>query len=100
MSEYPKNKAVGELKKLMVKHDIKPLALSIATGLVPSRVSEVLNEGRKISATADLILCKFFKLKDGHFLKLQLDYELELAHQKLGDRLKKINTVDLRTPRI
>ena len=100
MIGYPLNKSISELKKHMDKHKINPLALSIATGVVPSRVSEIINNKRKISATADLLFCKFFKLKDGHFLKLQIDYELELAHQKLGEKLDKINTVDLYTPRI
>jgi addiction module HigA family antidote len=44
---------------------------------VPSgRISQVINNKRKVTADTDLRLCKFFRLSEGYFLRLQSSYDI------------------------
>lgn len=88
------NKAVSEVYKLLKKYGMKPMELSVHIGITPARVSEVLTNKRRVTADTDLRLCHFFNLKNGHFLKLQLDYDLALKELQIGDKLEKLKTID------
>lgn len=55
-----------------------------------TRVSEIINGKRAISADTDLRLCRFFVLEEGYFLKLQIDIELKKAKKGLEKKLLQI----------
>jgi plasmid maintenance system antidote protein VapI len=45
---------------------------------------------RAITADTDLLLCRFFGLSDGYWLRAQAAYEIEIAQRELAPALKKI----------
>ena len=54
------------------------------------RIGDIVNGKRSITADTDLRLCRFFGLSDGYWLRAQAAYDIEVAHGRLGDELKKI----------
>ena len=54
------------------------------------RIGDIVNGKRSIPADTDLRLCRFFGLSDGYWLRAQAAYDIEVAHRRLGDELKKI----------
>lgn len=87
------NKAVVELYKLCKKHGLKPVNLALHLNVVPIRIYEILHGKRNITADTDLRLTTFFELKEGHFLKMQADYDLALTRRKIDDKLRRIVSV-------
>ena len=59
-------------------------------GVPAQRIGEILAGRRAISADTDLRLCRFFGLSDGWWLRLQADYDTEVAKAKLAKTLAKI----------
>ncbi len=88
------NKAVIELKKFMKKYELSGLDVALHTMLHTPRLSEIFSGKRRITADTDIRLCTFFKLQPGHFLKLQIEYDVNMAYIKGEDKLSKIKTVD------
>lgn len=88
------NKAVSALYGLLKKYKMKPLELSMHTMITPARLSEIFANKRRITADSDLRLTTFFKLKRGYFLKLQIDYDLDLKESQIADSLEKIKNID------
>ncbi len=80
----------------MLREDLLvPLGLSanrLARDLrVPvTRISEILRGRRGITADTDLRLCRFFGLSDGWWLRLQADYDTQVARSGLSKVLAKI----------
>ncbi|MBS7143644.1 MAG: HigA family addiction module antidote protein [Veillonella sp.] len=53
--------------------------------MVPvSRIQEILQDKRKITADTDLRLCKYFGMSKGFFLRLQMDLDLLEAEDTEG----------------
>lgn len=73
---------------------ITPYKLAQAIEVPQTRISEIINKGRSITADTDLRLCKFFKLGEGFFLRLQEHHDLEVARVKLADTLAHIPTYE------
>ncbi len=60
-------------------------------GDVPAqRIGEIVAGKRAITADADLRLCRFFGLSDAWWLRLQADYDTEVAKASLAKTLAKI----------
>ncbi len=53
-------------------------------------INKIINGETPITADIDLRLCRYFKLSDGYFLRLQNDYEIMEAKRTLGESLNKI----------
>ncbi len=87
------NQGVKEIKRLLHKHSMLPLHLAQCINVQSIRTYEILNNKRRITADTDLRLCKFFELKEGHFLKLQTEYDLALTKANLSAKLAKIKTI-------
>ena len=71
-----------------------PLGLSInalarALHTPPNHVSGIVNESRGISATMALRLARYFGTSPDLWLGLQLDYELDLAREKVAARVER-----------
>ncbi len=63
---------------------------------VPSgRIYDIINAKRAVTADTDLRLCKYFGITPGLFLRLQAEYELELAQDKIEEELKDIKPMEL-----
>jgi addiction module HigA family antidote len=59
-------------------------------GVPAQRIGEILAGKRTISADTDLRLCRFFGLSDGWWLRLQADYDTDLAKAALARTLARI----------
>lgn len=62
--------------------------LAIAVGVPPRRINEIVHGKRRITADTALRLGRFFGMSPQFWLGLQLDYDLDLEEEKLGDRLQ------------
>ena len=57
---------------------------------MPDSPGEILAGRRAITADTDLRLCRFFGLSDGWWLRLQADYDTEVAKAALAKTLANI----------
>jgi addiction module HigA family antidote len=65
-----------------------PLARAI--GVAPRRINEIVLGKRSVTADTDLRLARYFRMSEGFFLRLQIDYDLCSQKRALGDKLKAI----------
>ena len=73
---------------------LKPMGLSqnklaLNIGVPPRRINEIVLEKRRITADSALRLSKFFGMSAEFWLGLQTQFDLDVASDKLGDRLDK-----------
>jgi len=81
--------------EILLEKFLKPMGLSqyrLAKEIDVSqrRIGEIVAGKRAITADTDLRLCRFFGLSDGWWLRLQADYDTELAKGALAKTLAKI----------
>jgi antitoxin HigA-1 len=89
-------------KKLMPVHPgevlleefLKPMNLSqnhlaIAIGVDARRVNEIVLGARSITADTALRLARYFGVSPQFWLGLQAEYDLDVAMDKLGNRLER-----------
>ena len=74
---------------------LKPLGLTkykLAKDLgVPAqRIGDIVAGKRGITADTDLRLCRYFGLSDGWWLRGQANYDMDVAREKMGETLVKI----------
>ena len=92
MSRKLKPVSPGEM---LAEEFLKPLGMSNyrlakEIGVPAQRIGEILTGKRSITADTDLRLCRFFGLSDGWWLRLQADYDTEIAKTTLARTLAKI----------
>jgi len=92
MSRKLKPVSPGEM---LAEEFLKPLGMSNyrlakEIGVPAQRIGEILAGKRAITADTDLRLCRFFRLSDGWWLRLQADYDTEIAKAALARTLAKI----------
>jgi addiction module HigA family antidote len=71
---------------------LKPMQLSqnrLANdlGVPPRRINEIVHGKRRLTADTALRLAKYFKMSPEFWLGLQMDYELDLESERLGERI-------------
>ena len=71
---------------------LEPLGLSqskLARGLSvpPRRINEIILQKRRITADTALRLARYFEMSPEFWLGLQMDYDLDVENDRLGDRL-------------
>src|SRR5258708_30980918 len=64
--------------------------LAHAIGVPPNRIHAIVNGTRDISADTDLRLCRFFRLSDGFFQRLQILYDTREAKRKIAKKVARI----------
>lgn len=89
-------KRIGDYFKyeFLEKFGINQNEMALAIGVHQNRISEIVNHRRRITPNTDLRLCKFFKLKDGHFLSVQQEMELREERDVIFEELEKIFAYD------
>jgi addiction module HigA family antidote len=80
--------------EILLEEFLKPMALSqnrLARGLgvPPRRINEIIHARRRITADTALRLAKYFKMSPEFWLGLQMDYELDLENDRLGNTLER-----------
>ncbi len=80
--------------EVLLKEFLKPMELSqnrLALDIrVPARrINEIVHGKRRITADTALRLSRFFGTSPQFWLGLQMDFDLDIATDKLADRLEK-----------
>ena len=80
--------------EILLEEFLKPMELSqnqLArdVGVSPRRVNEIVLGKRALTADTALRLACYFKMSPKFWLGLQMDYELDVESDRLGDRLEK-----------
>jgi len=78
--------------EILLEEFMKPMGLSqnrLATdvGVPPRRINEIVLGKRRLTADTALRLAKYFGMSPQFWLGLQMDYDLDLETDRLGDRL-------------
>ncbi len=80
--------------EILLEEFLKPMGLSqnrLALDIrVPARrINEIVLGKRRITADTALRLARYFKMSPQFWLGLQIDFDLDIAEDKLADRLDK-----------
>lgn len=92
--------------EVLLEEFLQPLELSqnrlaLSIGVPARRINEIVLGKRRISADTALRLARYFGTSPQFWLRLQADYDLDLAADELGDRLDREvrpHEVDSRAP--
>ena len=79
--------------EVLLEEFLKPMSISqkrlaLNIGVPPRRINEIVLGKRRISADTALRLAKFFGTSAEFWLGLQLQYDLDVTAEKLGERLE------------
>jgi len=80
--------------EILLEEFLKPMNLSqnrLALDIrVPARrINEIVLKKRRISADTALRLARYFNMSAQFWLGLQMDYDLDIAEDELGERLNR-----------
>ena len=80
--------------EVLLEEFLKPMGLSqnrlaLSIGVHPRRINEIVLGKRSVSADTALRLARFFGSTPQFWLGLQTDYDLDVAEEKMGNRLDK-----------
>ncbi len=80
--------------EILLEEFLKPMGLSqnrlaLDIGVPPRRINEIVLRKRSLSADTALRLARYFGTSPQFWLGLQRDYDLDLAADALGERLKR-----------
>jgi addiction module HigA family antidote len=89
--------------EMLEEEFLKPLGLSNyrlakEIGVPAQRIGDIRAGKRAVTADTDLRLCRFFGLADGWWLRLQADYDTEIARASLAPALARITPWRSRRP--
>lgn len=78
--------------EILLEEFLKPMGLSqnrlaLALGVPPRRINEIVLGKRGITADTALRLGRYLSMSPHFWLGLQMDYELDVAEDRLADRL-------------
>ena len=77
------------LKEFLTPMGLSQNRLALSIGVHPRRINEIVLEKRRVSADTALRLARFFGTTPQFWLGLQTDYDLDMAEEKMGNRLEK-----------
>jgi addiction module HigA family antidote len=80
--------------EVLLEEFLKPLGLSqnrlgLNIGVHPRRINEIVLHKRRVTAETALRLARYFGTSPQFWLGLQSDYDLDVAADELGERLKR-----------
>ena len=92
MMKYIKIEHIGKIlfEEFMEPYKLSQNSLARAIGVAPSRITDIVNGRRSITADTDLRLSRLFGLSEGYFLRLQDHIETTLVKQNISSELAKI----------
>ncbi len=98
MTKRLKNPHPGEILKYEFLEEIglSQNALAKAIGVPANRIHSIVNGERDITADTDLRLCRFFRLSEGFFLRLQVLYDTREAKREIAAQLARIRPYEYR----
>jgi addiction module HigA family antidote len=80
--------------EVLLEEFLKPMNLSqnqiaLAIKVPTQRINEIVRGKRRITADTALRLARYFNMSPRFWLGLQMDYDLDIAEDEVGERLKK-----------
>lgn len=81
------------LEEFLHPLSISQNALARAAGVPPRRINEIVLGKRGVTADTAIRLAAALGTSERFWLGLQADYDLEEAHQTLGDAVKRIEKI-------
>lgn len=80
--------------EILLEEFLRPMEMSqsrlaLDIGVHPRRINEIVLKKRSITADTALRLARYFGNSPEFWLGLQTDYDLDVAEDKLGDRLER-----------
>jgi antitoxin HigA-1 len=80
--------------EVLLEEFLKPMGLSQNAlardiGVPPRRINEIVHRTRRVTADTALRLARYFDMSPEFWLGLQMDYELEIEADRMGDRLER-----------
>ena len=80
--------------EVLLEEFLKPMNLSqnqiaLAMRVPARRINEIVHGKRRITADTALRLAHYFNMSPRFWLGLQMDYDLDMTEDEVGDRLKK-----------
>ncbi len=80
--------------EVLLEEFLKPMGLSqhrlaLSIGVSPRRINEIVLGKRGITADTALRLGRFFGMSPQFWMGLQMDYELDVAEDKMEERLER-----------
>lgn len=87
-----RNPHPGEILKeeFLAEIGLSQNQLANALGVPGNRIHAIVNGTRDITADTDLRLCKFFRLSEGYFQRLQIAYDTLEAKRRIAGEVAKI----------
>lgn len=78
--------------EVLLEEFLKPMALSqnqmaLALRVPARRINEIVHGKRRITADTALRLARYFNMSAHFWLGLQMDYDLDLAEDTIGEQL-------------
>lgn len=79
--------------EILLEEFLKPMNLSqnqmaLALRVPARRINEIVHGKRRITADTALRLARYFNMSPRFWLGLQMDYDLDVAEDEMGDRLR------------
>lgn len=75
------------LHEFLEPMDLSQNQLARHLGVPPRRINEIVLGKRRITADTSLRLARYFGMSPDFWLGLQMDYDLDIERDHLGDRL-------------
>jgi antitoxin HigA-1 len=93
-----RNPHPGEILKeeFLAELDMSQNQLAQSIGVPGNRIHAIVNGTRDITADTDLRLCKFFRLTEGYFLRLQNAHDTLEAKRRIAPQVAKIKPLRLK----
>jgi antitoxin HigA-1 len=78
--------------EVLLEEFLKPMNLSqnqmaLALRVPARRINEIVHGKRRVTADTALRLARYFNMSPRFWLGLQMDYDLDIANDEVGDRL-------------
>ncbi len=75
-------------EEFLVPSGLSQNRLANEIGVPPRRINEIVLEKRRITADTALRLARYFRMTPDFWMGLQVDYDLAVETDRLGDRLR------------
>jgi addiction module HigA family antidote len=85
----PVHPGIVLLEEYLLPMGISQNQLALSIRVPARRINEIVHGKRRITADTALRLARFFQVTPQFWLGLQMDYDLDVAEDELGERLDK-----------
>lgn len=75
------------LEELLKPMNVSQNQLALAVRVSTRRINEIIHGKRRITADTALRLARYFNMSPRFWLGLQMDYDLDVAEDELGEKL-------------